>query len=109
MEADVVVAAVDTKTEEVNNGDLEVAPGHKEEVVVEDGAEHKLPVVGAELPTTIPDTKLEVQLTGEALLEEDTVVLRKQVHFFISIVLIFKLYLNESQLLPRNWLTQHIQ
>ena len=81
LEADAAaVVAVDTKTEEVNSGDLEVEPGHKEAVVEEVGAELKLPVVGAELPATIlVDTKPEVELNGAMLLEEDTVVVLIQV------------------------------
>ena len=78
-----MVAAVDTKMEEVNSGDLEVEPGHKEEVV-EVGAALKLPVVGAELPVTIPvDTKPEVELNGAMLLEEDTAVVLIQVKLLL--------------------------
>ena len=47
---------------------------------VEVGAEHKLQVVGRNLPVTILDTKPEVQLTGEVLLAEDTVLLLIQVY-----------------------------
>ena len=85
LEADVAAAvvAVDTKTEEVNSGDLEVEPGHKEAVVEEVGAELKLPMVGVELPAIIPeDTKPEVELNGEMLLE-DTVVVPIQVRHLL--------------------------
>jgi len=82
MEVDEEVVAVDTKMEEDNNGDLEevaVVPGHKEVVVaVDHGVELLLQVVGAELPATTLDTKLEVQLTG-ARLPVDMVVLLIQV------------------------------
>ena len=53
-----------------------VEHGHKEEVVAAAalGVEPLLPEDGAELPTTTQDIRLEVQLTGEALLVDMAVV-----------------------------------
>ena len=73
------VVVVDTKMEEVNSGDLEGVPGHKEAVVVKLGVELLFQVDGVELQATTLDTKPEVQLTGEALQEEDMVLVVIQV------------------------------
>ena len=82
MEADVEVVVVDTKMEEVNSGDLEGVPGHKEAVVVKLGVELLFQVDGVELQATTLDTKPEVQLTGETLQEDMVLVVIQVIIFF---------------------------